>query len=430
MRNQPLRYIDWLSVLLYAVLVLIGLLSIYSAVYNPQAPQPIYSLSHSAGKQLLWIAGALLIISVIFFTDYRLFESLGYLAYGIGVLLLILVLIFGVKIGGARAWFDFGGMRLQPAEFAKVFTSLALAKYLNNKEVRLNRWRDLFIAFSIIGLPAFLILLQPDAGSTLVFAAFVLVMFREGLSPLFLIAPALFGLTFVLALVIKPISYLLFAFFMLAALLVLLMSYLNKGFSVKLLLVVGIPTLLFMGFATSVDTIFQSDKILKPHQKERILVLIDENVDKEARHARYNLQQSKIAIGSGGLSGKGYLQGTQTKFNFVPEQQTDFIFCTIGEEFGWLGSMTLIVLFIVLMFRIVYIAERQKLRFARVYGYCVASILFLHFTLNLSMTMGLFPVVGIPLPFVSYGGSSLWAFTMLLFILLKLDAHRNQIFWT
>jgi rod shape determining protein RodA len=362
--------------------------------------------------------------------DYRLFESLGYIAYGVGVLLLALVLVFGVKIGGARAWFDFGGIRLQPAEFAKVFTSLALAKYLSNKEVRLNRWRDLLIAFGIIGLPALLILLQPDAGSTLVFAAFVLVMFREGLSPLFLIIPALFGLTFVLALVIQPISYLLFAFLVLAALLIALLSYLNKGFSFKLLLVVGIPTLILMGFATSVDTIFQSDKILKPHQKERILVLIDENIDKEARRSRYNLQQSKIAIGSGGFAGKGYLQGTQTKFNFVPEQQTDFIFCTIGEEFGWLGSMTLITLFVALMSRIVYIAERQKLRFARIYGYCVASILFMHFTLNLAMTMGLFPVVGIPLPFISYGGSSLWAFSTLLFILLKLDAHRNQIFWT
>ncbi|GIV38213.1 MAG: rod shape-determining protein RodA [Thermonema sp.] len=430
MRNQTLRYIDWLTVFLYAALVLIGLLSIYSAVYAPQDPKPIYSLTHAAGKQLLWIGGTLLIITVIFFMDYRLFESLGYIAYGVGVLLLALVLVFGVKIGGARAWFDFGGIRLQPAEFAKVFTSLALAKYLSNKEVRLNRWRDLLIAFGIIGLPALLILLQPDAGSTLVFAAFVLVMFREGLSPLFLIIPALFGLTFVLALVIQPISYLLFAFLVLAALLIALLSYLNKGFSFKLLLVVGIPTLILMGFATSVDTIFQSDKILKPHQKERILVLIDENIDKEARRSRYNLQQSKIAIGSGGFAGKGYLQGTQTKFNFVPEQQTDFIFCTIGEEFGWLGSMTLITLFVALMSRIVYIAERQKLRFARIYGYCVASILFMHFTLNLAMTMGLFPVVGIPLPFISYGGSSLWAFSTLLFILLKLDAHRNQIFWT
>lgn len=430
MKSRILSSIDWLTLLLYVVLLLVGILSVYSAVYNPQQPEPLYVISHPAGKQLLWAASSLILVSLIFFIDYRLFESLSYILYGMGIVLLVLVLLFGVKVGGARAWFDFGGIRLQPAEFAKLFTALALSRYLAERETRLDRWRHRLISFAIIGLPAALILLQPDAGSTLVFSAFVLVMFREGLPGWFLLIPLLAAITFVLALVIQPISYLLFGMLVVASLLAGLLVILNRGFHWRILLVVATPAILLMGFALSVDQIFESDKILKPHQKERILILIDDNIDREARKARYNLHQSKIAIGSGGWTGKGYLKGTQTKFNFVPEQQTDFIFCTIAEEFGWIGSIGLILLFMGLMARIIFLAERQKMRFARIYGYCVASILFLHFSLNLSMTMGLFPVVGIPLPFISYGGSSLWAFSTLLFILLKLDAHRNQIFWT
>ncbi|MGD1839675.1 MAG: rod shape-determining protein RodA [Thermonemataceae bacterium] len=432
-RRSIVANLDAVTIFLYLALVTLGILSIYSAVYDVKAPQPIYNLSIYSGKQILRLAFAVILVIGIMLIDYKLFEAFAYVFYALIVLLLVLVLIVGVKIGGARSWFDLGFMRLQPAEFAKLACSLAIAKYLSQSGVSLKIQRKnvgaffktALIALTILAVPALLILLQPDAGSMLIFVSFLLVFYREGLHSIFLFLPLDAGIFFVLALVV-PIAYLSFAVLVLAALFFGIYYFLRGKITRRLVMSIILIALVHIAYAFSVNFIFEN--VLKPHQKERIMILLDEEVDKRARGSRYNLQQSKIAIGSGGLTGKGFLQGTQTKYDFVPEQRTDFIFCTIGEEGGWIGSSLLILLYIGLMSRVIIIAERQPDGFARIYGYGVASILFFHFTLNISMTMGLFPVVGIPLPFISYGGSSLWSFTILIFILLKLDAHRNRLF--
>ncbi|MEM9982126.1 MAG: rod shape-determining protein RodA [Bacteroidota bacterium] len=432
-RRSIVANLDAVAIFLYLALVTLGILSIYSAVYDVKAPQPIYNLSIYSGKQILWFAFAVSLVVGIMLIDYKLFEAFAYVFYALIVLLLVLVLIVGVKIGGARSWFDLGFMRLQPAEFAKLACSLAIAKYLSQSGVSLKVQRKnvgaffktALIALTILAVPALLILLQPDAGSMLIFVSFLLVFYREGLHSIFLFLPLDAGALFVLALVV-PIAYLSFAVLVMAALFFGIYYFLRGKITRRLVISIILIGLAHIAYAFSVNFIFEN--VLKPHQKERIMILLDEEVDKRARGSRYNLQQSKIAIGSGGFTGKGFLQGTQTKYDFVPEQRTDFIFCTIGEEGGWIGSSLLILLYIGLMSRVIIIAERQPDGFTRVYGYCVASILFFHFTLNISMTMGLFPVVGIPLPFISYGGSSLWSFTILLFVLLKLDAHRNRLF--
>lgn len=428
MERRPLiANIDALSVLLYCALLLVGLLSIYSVVYDPQAVKPIYDFGSSAGKQLLWIICALALIVMILLLDYKFFEAFAYLLYAVVILLLVLVLIFGVKIGGARAWFDFGGIRLQPAEFAKLACSLSVAKYLATAGVRMKDLRTKLVLSGILAFPALLILIQPDAGSTLVFSSFLLAFYREGLHPAFLLIPVSAIIFFVLALIV-PLPFLAFGIVLLGFIAFGIYSIYKKRLATRAILLIAFITAAHIAYSFSVNTLFTH--VLKPHQKERIMILIDENVDKEARGSRYNLRQSKIAIGSGGAFGKGYLEGTQTKLNFVPAQRTDFIFCTIGEEGGWMGSLLVVALYVALLSRIIFISERQKDTFVRVYGYSVAGILFFHFTLNISMTIGLFPVIGIPLPFISYGGSSLWSFTILLFVLLKLDAHRNRLFST
>lgn len=408
--------LDWLTIMLYALLVILGWLNIYAAVYDEQLHTTIFDISINSGRQLIWIGTSVLLIIAIMVIDFRFYNSFAYFFYGFVILLLILVMLFGTEVAGAKAWFEVGPFRIQPAEFAKFSTALAVAKYLESNTIKLDKAKDLFVLGAIIALPALFILLQNDTGTALVFAAFVLVLYREGLSPIFLILGIVGIVIFVLTLMVDEV-YLMIAI----GVLTLLIIGIGKKTTKRIVTVVS-GAVLVMGIIFSVDYVV--DNVLQPHQQNRIKALINPNADPLGYG--WNVTQSKIAIGSGGLTGKGFLEGTQTKFDFVPEQSTDFIFCTIGEEHGWVGSLVLISLFVGLLLRIVYLAERQKSRFARAYGYAVVSILFFHFLVNIGMTIGLAPVIGIPLPFFSYGGSSLWSFTILLFILVKLDAHRMQ----
>lgn len=408
--------LDWLTIMLYALLTILGWLNIYAAVYDEQLHSTIFDISLNSGRQLIWIGTSVLLIIAIMVIDFRFYNSFAYFFYGFVILLLILVMLFGTEVAGAKAWFEIGPFRIQPAEFAKFSTALAVAKYLESNTIKIDKAKDLFVLGAIIALPALFILLQNDTGTALVFAAFVLVLYREGLSPIFLILGIVGIVIFVLTLMVDEV-YLMIAI----GVLILLIIGIGKKTTKRIVTVVS-GAVLVMGIIFSVDYVV--DNVLQPHQQNRIKALINPNADPLGYG--WNVTQSKIAIGSGGLTGKGFLEGTQTKFDFVPEQSTDFIFCTIGEEHGWVGSLVLISLFVGLLLRIVYLAERQKSRFARAYGYAVVSILFFHFLVNIGMTIGLAPVIGIPLPFFSYGGSSLWSFTILLFILVKLDAHRMQ----
>ena len=408
--------IDWVTVALFYLLILMGWLNIFAAVYDENTTQNIFDLSLSSGRQLIFIGTTIFLVILILAVDYNFYDAFAYIIYGAVMVLLIYVFLFAKEINGAKSWLQIGGFSLQPSEFAKFSTALVLAKFMSAQSFRMTKLKDQAIVAMIIGLPAGLIILQGDTGTALVFGAFLLVLFREGLSPIILLAGLLAVVLFILTIWLDKI-YLLPSF----GALVLIIFFLGKRTFKKFGILVGVY-ILIAGAINGVD--FAFNEILKPHQQNRILVLLNPNTDPLG--AGWNVTQSKIAIGSGGISGKGFLNGTQTKFDFVPEQSTDFIFCTIGEEHGWIGSLVLIFLFIFLLLRIIFIAERQKQKFSRIYGYSVASILFTHFTINIGMTIGLFPVIGIPLPFFSYGGSSLLAFTILLFILLKLDSHRNQ----
>lgn len=408
--------LDWITIMLYALLVFLGWLNIYAAVYDEQLHSNIFDISLNSGKQLIWIGTSILLIIAIMVIDFRFYNSFAYVFYAVVMLLLLMVMIFGREVAGAKAWFEIGPFRIQPGEFAKFATALAVAKYLENSTVKLDKAKDLLVLGALIALPALFILLQNDTGTAMVFAAFVLVFYREGLAPIFLIL-GIAGVTiFVLTLLVNEI-YLMIG----VGILTLLIIGIGKKTTKRIITIVAGASLI-VGVILSVDYVV--DNVLQPHQQNRIKALINPSGDPLGYG--WNVTQSKIAIGSGGLAGKGFLEGTQTKFDFVPEQSTDFIFCTIGEEHGWIGSLVLISLFLFLLMRIVFLAERQKSRFARVYGYSVASIMFFHFLVNIGMTIGLVPVIGIPLPFFSYGGSSLWSFTLLLFILVKLDAHRMQ----
>jgi rod shape determining protein RodA len=386
-------------------------------VYDEEMEMSIFNFSLNSGKQLIWIATSIIIIIVIMTVDFRFYDSFAYIIYGLVVFLLIFVLFAGTKVAGSTSWFSIGGFRMQPSEFAKFATALALAKYMSKVNYKLTKFNDLFITACIIAVPAVLIIVQGDAGTALIFGAFVIVLYREGLNPVIIVIGLFAIALFVLTLIFDQI-HLIIDIAVVAALIIM---FGKKKWKRILTVIVGM--LIVIGVVWSVDY-FVTD-VLKPHQQNRIKALI--NPEADPLGYGWNVTQSKIAIGSGGLLGKGYLQGTQTKFDFVPEQSTDFIFCTLGEEQGWLGTTFVIFLFVFLLIRIVHIAERQKETFARVYGYSVASIIFIHFLINIGMTIGLFPVIGIPLPLFSYGGSSLWAFTILLFILLKIDAHRMQV---
>ena len=409
--------LDWFTVLLYFVLVALGWMNIYAVVYSPENVVNIFSFDINSGKQLLWIGTGVILMIVLLVVDYKVYEHLAYPIYGGIILLLLFTLAVANPVAGSRSWLELGGgVRLQPAELAKFATALAISKFLSNVSLRQQNMKDQMILAAITFLPAVIIILQNETGSALVFGAFILAFFREGMSPLILIIGGSAAAIFILTLLV-PKLYLLIGIAALMGLAMFLDYRLMRRFKTMIALFV-----LIIGMVFSVDY-FVND-ILQPHQQNRIKALI--NPEADPLGYGWNVTQSKIAIGSGGFWGKGFLEGTQTKFDFVPEQSTDFIFCTIGEEHGWIGSTILIGLFMLLLMRIVYIAERQKSVFGRTYGYCVVSIIFFHFVINVGMTIGLAPVVGIPLPFFSYGGSSLWSFTILLFILLAIDANRNR----
>jgi rod shape determining protein RodA len=417
--SNILNRIDWLTIFIYGILVIMGWLNIYASVYEQDAGMSIFDFSLNSGKQLIWIASTVVIFFIIISIDFQFYESIAYILYGIIVLLLIIILLFGTKVSGARSWFEIGTFfKIQPSEFAKFITALAVARFIGVPGFRFSSKRRLVIVSSLVIVPILLILLQPDPGTALIYFSFIIVFYHEGLSPLVLVIGIILILIFISTLFIDQL-YIVLAIILIAAIAIV---FAEKTF--KKIASIVIISLFTIGVTFTVDY-FQTN-ILKPHHQKRLKVLI--NPDSDPLGDGWNVTQSKIAIGSGQFWGKGFLNGTQTKFDFVPEQSTDFIFCTLGEEHGYIGSTIVIILFIFLILRIFSIAERQKSKFAQTYGYAAGSIIFVHFMINIGMTIGLFPVIGIPLPFFSYGGSSLWAFSILLFILLKLDAHRMQIF--
>ncbi|MEO9803315.1 MAG: rod shape-determining protein RodA [Reichenbachiella sp.] len=418
MRGESiLDRVDWATIGLYFAMVLLGWSSIYAAVFDEENAETLFSLVYNPGKQLIWIGSAVIIIIGVMSLDFKFYDYSAYIIYGVVIILLIAVLTTGTVVAGSKSWFQIGSFRLQPAEFAKFATALALAKYLGDVHVKFENLKTQLLALAILGAPMVLILLQGDAGSAMVFASFLIVLFREGISPIYFVLGFAFVLLFILTLLVS--KTVLFIATTVICVIVVGVSFKHPKRIIATLVLTALV------FATVISVDFLMTNVLKPHQRSRVVSLI--NPDADPLGAGWNVTQSKIAIGSGGFFGKGFLQGTQTKFDFVPEQSTDFIFCTIGEEQGWLGSLILIALFVTLLFRISLIAERQKSKFARIYGYGVLSIFFFHFAVNIAMTIGFFPVIGIPLPFFSYGGSSLWSFTILLFILIKLDSHRMQI---
>ena len=415
MRNREsiIGNVDWLTVLLYFALVFIGWLSIYTSSGGGEAGN-IFDLSERYGKQLLWIGLSVLLIVVVLLIDAKFFSTFAFLFYAAMIVILIAVLFFGKTVAGSKSWFEIGSFAIQPAEFAKFTTALALAKYLSMLNVDMRNLKTPVISILLMVLPALLILFQNDTGSALVYAAFAIVLFREGFSGIILIFGLAMALLFILTLLFGEI-YIIAALLVLCTIILFFFKKTRKQYK-------SFIAIFFMSavFVFSVNYAFQH--VLESHQKKRINVLL--GIEKDLKGAGYNVNQSKIAIGSGGFAGKGFRQGMLTRNQFVPEQSTDFIFCTVGEEWGFIGSLTVILLFIGLLVRIIFMAERQRSRFSRIYGYGVASVLFFHFAVNIGMTIGLAPVVGIPLPFFSYGGSSLWAFTILLFIFVKQDADR------
>jgi rod shape determining protein RodA len=418
-RNDHIsRSIDWPTVSLYAVLVIFGWLNIHASVYDPETHKGLLDFGTNSGKQFIWICTSVILLSAVLIIDHRFYDSFAWILYGAIVLLLVSVLFLGKEVKGSKSWFEIGGLALQPAEFAKLGVALALSKYMSEPFVRMDKLKNQLVAGGIMMVPALLVLAQNDTGSFLVFSSFLIVFYREGMSPFIIIV----GFTCVVILVLTlifPQLYLLIAFGVLG---VSSIYFLRRKTLLNIGIVLGI-TLGILAYTSTVHYFF--NHVLKLHQQTRLKVLVDPDVDPLG--AGWQVTQAKIAIGSGGFWGKGYLDGTQTKFDFVPDQSTDNIFCTVGEEHGWLGSLLLIGLFMSLFLRLVYLAERQKTKFARVFGYCVLSVMFFHFTINIGMTIGLFPVIGIPLPFFSYGGSSLWAFTIMLFVFLNLDASRRLI---
>ncbi len=407
--------VDGITVLLYAALVLFGWLNIYAAVFNEEFGN-IWDTSQEYGKQLLFIGAGLALILVVLLSDARLYELLSIPIYLVTLALLALVLVAGKEVGGNKSWLVLGGFTLQPSELAKFGTAMVLSRYLAFKNVDVAQWRYRWMPLLLLALPIVLILAQPDTGSALVFFSFALVLYRAGL-PLYYL---LLGLW---AIVLVVVTLLFEAFYVSIGLTVLAISVLlvlRRQRKIALPVIVGLG----LSLALTMGTDFFFNQILQPHQQMRVNLLLGKVEDNRA--AGYQTAQSLIAIGSGGFSGKGFLQGTQTKFNFVPAQSTDYIFCTVGEEWGFLGSVAVLLAFLGLLYRLVFLAERQKSPFARYYGYSVVSILFFHLVVNIGMTLGIMPVIGIPLPFFSYGGSSLWGFTLLLFVFIKLDAQRWQ----
>ncbi|MBN9283952.1 MULTISPECIES: rod shape-determining protein RodA [Flavobacterium] len=414
MKNQSVASnIDWITILIYIVLVAMGWMNIYSASL-PLEQTSIFDLSQIYGKQMLFILLAIPLIFTILSVDAKIFEKYAVVFYALGIVLLLGLFAFGKTIKGQTNWYQFGGFGFQPSEFVKTAAALLLAKLLSDTQINIKQFSHQVLALAVFGFPVILIMLQPDAGSAMIFISLVFVLYREGLPSWYLWTGFIAIILFVLALIIKPV------FIVILALMIMIIHYIFNRRINRNPLVYGIIFVLITGFVFSVDYVYEN--VLESHQKDRINVLLgkDVNMQKEG----YNLNQSMIAIGSGSWIGKGYLEGTQTKGGFVPEQHTDYIFTTVGEEWGFAGAAVVIALFVTLFLRIIYLAEHQKTKFSRVYGYCVATFLFTHFFVNISMLIKMFPTIGVPLPFFSYGGSSLWAFTILLFIFLKMDANK------
>lgn len=423
--DSIVKNVDWISISFYIFFVIVGWFNIYAVSYDPELDSSIFDFTINSGKQLMWIAGASSLIVSVMVIDYKFYGAMAYIIYVMALLLLVVTIFAGVDVNGSKSWLDLGFVRVQPAEFAKFGTALALARYLSEQQFIVNKGQWL-MSLIIIGIPAVLILAQKETGVALVFAAFILVMYREGMTSLLLLFGVYAAILFVLTLGVGEFPVFIGVGIMYA--LILFYFILNRRrFYQKVFVRQIITTIFFLilsvGFVKGVHYIFFN--VLQEHQRNRILVLFDPELD--LRGKGYHVRQSKVAIGSGDIFGKGFKQGTQTKFDFVPEQSTDFIFCTIGEEHGWVGSTIIISLYAAFLLRLVFIADRQKDKFSRVYGYSVVSIIIFHFLVNIGMTIGLFPVIGIPLPFFSYGGSSLWSFTLLLFVFLKLDAQRGSV---
>jgi len=427
---------DWITVSIYLLLALMGWMNIYAASYNEEFSSP-FSPSMEYGKQFIWLCLSIVVAFAIMQIEGEFFERFSVVFYAVVIVLLILVLLVGKDVNGAKSWFGVGSFGIQPSEFSKFSTSLVLANYIAQSKVRFKSLKTRLSAFFIIALPAALIMLQPDTGTVLVFAAFVFAMYREGLSGNILIIG--FG-AIILGVVAILMSYTNIEYPFLGAsnglpLLVVILFVIGilSIFVVKsmilprhrrrIMLWVILSTVASVAYVSSVT--LAVDNVLKPHHKKRIEILL--GLDDDPQGAGYNVKQSKTAIGSGGWSGKGFLKGPFTKYGFVPEQSTDFIFCTVGEEWGFIGSAGIVLLFAVLIIRILILAERQRSQFARIYGYCVASIFFFHLFINIGMVIGLAPVIGIPLPFFSYGGSAILGFTILIFIMLRLDAERLSV---
>ena len=468
-QNNILLNLDWITILLYLTLVMLGWINIYAAVYSDEH-QSIFDIGQQYGKQMIWIIAGLFLAICVLIVDSKFYVAFAYHIYVLILLLLVAVLFLGREVNGARAWSEVGGVALQPAELGKFATSLAVAKYMSQFGFKMARTKSYIVLGTLMLLPALLILLQNDTGSALVFAVFFLVFYREGLPDIILIGGFTAIILFILALLWTQFQILILLIVVSLILFTVLRQSIKEGvigfamvtlmygimfglknilgfdatpfqlmaftsiLTILIFIVYGFSrhirqawfVLLFFIFsiaiALSVNYFYRS--VMVSHQRDRVDNLL--GIKNDLLGAGYNVHQSKIAIGSGGIVGKGFLKGTQTKYNFVPEQSTDFIFCTVGEEWGFLGTTVVILLFLVLMIRLVYLAERQRSAFSRIYGYGVACILFFHIVINISMTIGLAPVIGIPLPFFSYGGSSLWSFTVLLFIFIKLDASRTK----
>jgi rod shape determining protein RodA len=468
--NRSILYnIDKVTIALFLIMIFLGWLNIYAAVYNEERAG-LLNMSQRYGKQFIWILATLLLAIVVVSVDSRFYSLFAWVIYGFVILLLLLVLIFGTERNGAKSWFEIGGFSIQPSEFAKFATALALASFLSGGRHDLTKPSAFLQASALIVLPAILIVLQPDMGSSLVFFALFLVLFREGMSIYVFVSGVLMIILFFLTLLLNNLVLSLSLIGLAAAMVWFVTRKIRVAamglgvfaiimgllYAIDILLIksLGIGTVAFIAVIVSglpyayyiflkrakplliiyvflvgsflfINSVgYGFNNLLKSHQRERINIMLGFQSDPHGKG--YNVNQSIISIGSGGFAGKGYLNGTQTKYKFVPEQSTDFIFCTVGEEWGFLGSLTVVCLFMFLMLRLVILAERQKSLFSRIYGYGVISIFFLHFFINIGMAIGLVPVIGIPLPFFSYGGSSLWAFTILLFIFLRLDASRTE----
>ncbi|HOY33418.1 MAG TPA: rod shape-determining protein RodA [Bacteroidales bacterium] len=409
--------IDWPLIAIYVFFVCVGWVNIYAAAYTEEHPG-IFDLSQEYGKQFMWICVAITLGLCILIIEARFFSTFAYIIYGSAIFLLVITLFIGKEVHGSHSWIFFSeNIRFQPLEIAKFATNLALARLLGQIGIRIQDLSTRVQAFVLILLPAVLILLQNETGSVLVFMSFIFVLYREGLSGNVLIIGFAVLVLFIFSLLID--QFIVAGFILAVALMIFFFIRRNRRNIVAYFLVVtGI-----IAFVFSVNLIYKH--ALQPHQQKRIDVLLGKISD--VKDAGYNVNQSKIAIGSGGFTGKGFMHGTQTKYKFVPEQNTDFIFCTIGEEWGFIGSSLVVIMYFLFMMRILFIAERQRSAFSRIYGYGLASLIFLHVFINIGMTIGLAPVVGIPLPFVSYGGSSMLSFTVLLFVFIKQDASRKQI---